>query len=53
MLVAFTHHRPHKTEADLKFFEIACAPPFNFKKQLLFTKKIKPMFKGMSFSIIN
>jgi EEF1A N-terminal glycine/lysine methyltransferase len=43
-LVAFTHHRPHLQDRDLKFLATAAEAPFSFTVQHLFDYKMVPMF---------
>lgn len=43
-LVAFSHHRPHLADRDLKFFSLAAQAPFHFQVRYLCQVRMTPMF---------
>eukprot|EP01120_Amphizonella_sp_Union-15-10_P006302 TRINITY_DN1_c0_g1_i4.p1 TRINITY_DN1_c0_g1~~TRINITY_DN1_c0_g1_i4.p1 ORF type:complete len:259 (+),score=40.02 TRINITY_DN1_c0_g1_i4:82-858(+) len=46
VFVVFSHHKLEWVERDLKFFELASSPPFNFNVTHKFTKKMNFMFEN-------
>ncbi|EGG21462.1 putative methyltransferase [Cavenderia fasciculata] len=44
--VSFSHHRPHRQDKDLYFFELAKDPEFNFESEKFKELKMQAMFEN-------